>query len=100
VLGDKFTTMKKTIIFGMATALLAVSSCSTVPLTGRSRLSLVDDSQLQQQAAIGYSQLLSDPSTKVVASSNANAAMVKRVGQKNSFGCYSIYEPKWLRRSN
>ena len=66
----------------MATALLAISSCSTVPLTGRSRLSLVDDSQLQQQAAIGYAQLLSDPSTKVVSTNNANAAMVKRVGQK------------------
>lgn len=69
-------------IFGMATALLAISSCSTVPLTGRSRLSLVDESQLQQQAAIGYAQLLSDPQTKVVSANNANAAMVKRVGQK------------------
>ena len=74
--------MKKTMIFGMATALLAISSCSTVPLTGRSRLSLVDDSQLQQQAAIGYAQLLSYPQTKVVSTGNANAAMVKRVGQK------------------
>lgn len=74
--------MKKTIIFGAATALLAISSCSTVPLTGRSRLSLVDESQLRQQAAIGYAQLLSDPQTKVVSASNANAAMVKRVGQK------------------
>lgn len=82
MLGDKFTTMKKTMIFGMAAALLAISSCSTVPLTGRSRLSLVDDSQLQQQAAIGYAQLLSDPQTKVVSAGNANAAMVKRVGQK------------------
>jgi predicted Zn-dependent protease len=78
----KFTIMKKTILFGMATAILVISSCSTVPLTGRSRLSLVDDSQLQQQAAIGYAQLLSDPQTKVVSSSNANAAMVKRVGQR------------------
>ncbi len=80
--GYKFTIMKKTIIFGMATALLAISSCSTVPLTGRSRLSLVDDSQLQQEAALGYSQLLKDPSTKVVSTNNANSAMVKRVGQK------------------
>lgn len=69
-------------IFGVATALLAISSCSTVPLTGRSRLSLIDDSQLQEQAAIGYAQLLSDPQTKVVSASNTNAAMVKRVGQK------------------
>lgn len=74
--------MKKTMIFGVATALLAISSCSTVPLTGRSRLSLVDESQLQQEAALGYSQLLSDPSTKVVATTNTNTQMVKRVGQK------------------
>ena len=74
--------MKKSIIFGLATIMLAISSCSTVPLTGRSRLSLVDESQLQQQAAIGYAQLLSDPQTKVVPASSANAQMVKRVGRK------------------
>lgn len=69
-------------ILGIATSLLAISSCSTVPLTGRSRLSLVDDTQLQQQAAIGYQQLLSDPSTKVVSTNSANTQMVKRVGAK------------------
>lgn len=35
--------MKKLMIIGLATGLLAISSCSTVPLTGRSRLSLIDD---------------------------------------------------------
>ncbi len=74
--------MKKTIFLGIATALVAVSSCTTVPLTGRTRLNLVDESQLQEQAAIGYSQLLSDPATKVVSTNNTNAQMVKRVGQK------------------
>ncbi len=74
--------MKKVIFLGMATAILAMSSCSTVPLTGRSRLSLVDDTQLQQQAAIGYAQLMSNPQTKVVSTTSANAQMVKRVGQK------------------
>lgn len=69
-------------IMGIATSLLAISSCSTVPLTGRSRLSLVDDSALQQQAAIGYQQLLSDPTTKVVSTNSANTQMVKRVGNK------------------
>ena len=76
--------MKKIMIIGLATGLLAISSCSTVPLTGRSRLSLVDDSQLQQQAAIGYQQLLSDPSTKVVSTNSANTQMIKRVGAKIS----------------
>ena len=76
--------MKKLMVISLATGLLAISSCSTVPLTGRSRLSLVDDSVLQQQAAIGYRQLLSDPSTKVVSSNAAQTQMVKRVGAKIS----------------
>ncbi|RZL46371.1 MAG: M48 family peptidase, partial [Pedobacter sp.] len=74
--------MKKLFLTASVAGILLFNSCSTVPLTGRSRLSLVDDSSLQQQAAIGYQQLLSDPQTKVVASNNSNAAMVKRVGQK------------------
>lgn len=73
--------MKK-IFLAASVAVSLVYACSTVPLTGRSRLSLVDDSQLQQQAAIGYQQLLSDPQTKVVSTNSANAQMVKRVGQK------------------
>lgn len=56
-------------------------SCSQVPLTGRSQLSLVDDSVLQQQAAQAYSQFLNDPSTKVI-SSGTNAQRVKSVGNK------------------
>jgi len=76
--------MKKIMMMGVATCLLAISSCSTVPLTGRSRLSLVDDSALQQQAAIGYAQLLSDPSTKVVSTNSTQTQMVKRVGAKIS----------------
>ncbi|MES2653690.1 MAG: M48 family metallopeptidase [Bacteroidota bacterium] len=74
--------MKKILIIGLASITLAISSCSTVPLTGRSRLSLIDDSQLQQQAAIGYAQLLSDPKTKVVSTNSAQTQMIKRVGSR------------------
>ncbi len=74
--------MKKRMLTGLVLLAVGISSCSTVPLTGRSRLSLIDESQLQQEAALGYAQLLKDPSTKVVASNNANTIMVKRVGQK------------------
>ena len=84
---------------GFATALLAISSCSTVPLTGRSRLSLIDDSVLQQQAAIGYQQLLSDPNTKVVSSNAAQTQMVKRVGARIS-AAVTQDESKRLRRSD
>lgn len=74
--------MKKIITIGLASVMLVLSSCSTVPLTGRSRLSLIDDSQLQEQAAIGYAQLLSDPKTKVVSTNSSQTQMVKRVGSR------------------
>ena len=77
--------MKKLMIIGIATTLLAISSCSTsvVPLTGRKVTTFgVSAADLEQQAAIGYSQLLSDPKTKVVANNSANTQMVKRVGNK------------------
>jgi predicted Zn-dependent protease len=54
-------------------------SCSTVPLTGRRQLKLVDDTEINQSAAQSYSQLLSDPKTTVV-SSGTDAQRVKRVG--------------------
>jgi predicted Zn-dependent protease len=76
--------MKKLLTLGLATGLLAISSCSTVPLTGRSRLSLVDESQLQQQAAVGYQQLLSDPSTKVVSTNSSQTQLIRRVGSRIS----------------
>ena len=74
--------MKKLITIGLASITLAMASCSTVPLTGRSRLSLIDDSKLQQQAAIGYAQLLSDPKTKVVSTNSTQTQMIKRVGSR------------------
>lgn len=69
----------------MASTLLAISSCtnSIVPLTGRKVSTFgVNAADLEQQAAIGYSQLLSDPKTKVVSTNSANTQMVKRVGNK------------------
>jgi predicted Zn-dependent protease len=54
-------------------------SCSTVPLTGRKQLSLVDDSQVNQSAAQSYNQLLSDPKTTVI-HNGTDAERVKRVG--------------------
>jgi predicted Zn-dependent protease len=56
-------------------------SCSTVPLTGRRQLSLVGDAQVNQSAAQSYSQLLSDPKTKVI-SNSTDAQRVKRVGNQ------------------
>lgn len=60
-----------------------VAACATVPLTGRRQLSLVDENEIQQQAALVYNEFLSDPSTKVVKSS-AQAQLVQRVGKNIS----------------
>jgi predicted Zn-dependent protease len=74
--------MKKLLIIGFASVMLAISSCSTsiVPLTGRKVTTFgVSAADLEQQAAIGYSQFLSDPKTKVI-SNSAESQRIKRVG--------------------
>ena len=74
-------------LFTKTTAVLLIIAlaigCATVPLTGRRQLSLVDDGEIQQQAALVYKEFLADPSTKVVKSSTA-AQSVQRVGRNIS----------------
>jgi predicted Zn-dependent protease len=73
--------MKKLKLSALAVALLLFSqSCSTVPLSGRSRVNFVNESEMQTAAAQSYTTLLKDPSTKVL--NNADATRVKRIGQK------------------
>ncbi|MDN5287650.1 MAG: family peptidase [Mucilaginibacter sp.] len=62
---------------------IALYSCSTVPLTGRRQLSLVGDADVNQSAAASYKQLLTDPKTKVITSS-ADAQRIKRIGSRLS----------------
>ncbi|MGK6353221.1 M48 family metallopeptidase [Parapedobacter sp. DT-150] len=59
---------------------VAITSCATVPLTGRRQLSLVNETEIQQQAALVYREFLGDSKTKVVKSSS-QAQMVQRVGK-------------------
>lgn len=73
----------KTIRVILFSLFIFLSACSTVPLTGRSQLSLVDDSALQQEASLSYQQFLKDPKTKVV-TQGADADMVQRIGTKVS----------------
>jgi predicted Zn-dependent protease len=72
--------MKKIFLLGAAVTMLTVYSCSTVPLSGRNRLSFIDEGEMQTAAAQSYNALLKDPGTKVL--NNADAARVKRIGQK------------------
>ncbi len=73
--------MKRLKLYSAIAISTVLFSCSQVPLTGRSQLSLVDDAALQQQANDAYRQFLSDPSTKVIRS-GASAQSVKSVGNK------------------
>ena len=73
--------MKKLTLISAFAISTVLFSCSQVPLTGRSQISLVDDAALQQEASQAYQQFLSDPSTKVI-SSGADAQSVKTVGNK------------------
>ncbi len=56
-------------------------SCSTVPLTGRRQFNVVSDATINQSAAQSYTQLLSDPKTKVI-TGTSNAIRVKQVGSR------------------
>jgi predicted Zn-dependent protease len=92
----------KPLLLGVVLA-SAIYACSTVPLTGRSQLSLVGDDQINTAAASSYRQLLSDPQTKVIAS-GTDAQRIKRIGSQlassiesylNSNGYAGKYNFQW-----
>jgi len=60
-----------------------ITACATVPFTGRKQLSLVDDSELRQQASLAYNEFLKSPETTVI-KGTADANEVQRVGQRIS----------------
>ncbi len=66
-----------------------IAACATVPLTGRRQLSLINETEIQQQAALAYSDLLKDSKTKVV-KGTADAQLVQRVG-KNIAGAVNRF---------
>ena len=74
--------MKRILIVGVTAIGLAFSSCSTVPLTGRSRLNLVSDEQVLPMAFQAYSEFLTENKGAVLSASNAEASRVKMVGNK------------------
>lgn len=67
------------LLFVLLLFLLICNSCSTVPLTGRSQLILVSDSELQKMSYSQYDQFLEENEKSDDA---ANTEMVKRVGVK------------------
>lgn len=69
--------MKKTLILMSAVALL-LSSCASVPLTGRKRVMLVSDAEVLSSSLTQYSEYMK---TATKSSNTAAAAMVTRVGK-------------------
>ena len=74
--------MKKIFVLAFAASTLLFNSCSTVPLTGRSRLNLVSNDQVLPMAFQAYSEFLTDNKSIVLPASNAQASRVKMVGNK------------------
>ncbi|SMC51618.1 M48 family metallopeptidase [Pedobacter nyackensis] len=74
--------MKRVLIVGLTTIGLALSSCSTVPLTGRSRLNLVSDDQVLPMAFQAYSTFLTENKNAVLSAANPQASRVKSIGNK------------------
>ncbi|WP_276089064.1 M48 family metallopeptidase [Pedobacter sp. JY14-1] len=74
--------MKKLWILGVGIIFMAFSSCSTVPLTGRSRLNLVSDEQVLPMAFQAYGEFLTENKGAVLPSSSSQAQRVKNIGNK------------------
>lgn len=78
----------------MSLSMYAIA-CTTNKITGRSQLSLVPESSLQQEAVTQYQSFLS--SNKVVSStSSKDAEMVKRVGSRIAAAITKYYSEKGL----
>lgn len=71
------------------------TACSTNPLSGKSQLTLLPESELQTMATQEYQQFLS--TNKVVSTSNnRDAEMVRRVGQRITSAVEKYYAEKGL----
>ena len=71
--------MKKTLI-GMLVAVGLITSCSRVPISGRSQLLLVPNGEVLALSSQQYRQFLD--TSRVVSSNNANAELVTKVGNR------------------
>ncbi|MEO8412363.1 MAG: M48 family metallopeptidase [Ginsengibacter sp.] len=86
--------MKKLLVFFAITSMFIVA-CTTNAITGRSQLSLVSESTLQQEAVTQYKSFLTE--NHVVSSNTSkDAEMVKRVGNRIAAAITKYYSDKGL----
>ncbi|MFC4210051.1 M48 family metallopeptidase [Pedobacter lithocola] len=74
--------MKKLFLTATVAATLLLNSCSTVPLTGRSRLDLVSNDQVLPMAFQAYGEFLTENKATVLPASSAQALKVKTIGSR------------------
>jgi predicted Zn-dependent protease len=85
--------VRKIVSFFLAASIFV--ACSKNPITGRSQLHLLPESELQSMATQQYRQFLSE--NKVVsASADRDAEMVKRVGQRIASAVTQYYRSKGI----
>ncbi len=71
--------MKRFRLYSVALVAVFIASCATVPLTGRKQFNVVNEAEIQQQAAQAYAQFLSENRSKIV-SGTADANKVRTIG--------------------
>jgi predicted Zn-dependent protease len=69
-------------IFAITLFALAVVACQKVPVTGRSQLSILPASQVNQMALQSYNQFLDENKTNVLPQTNSASVKVKTIGEK------------------
>lgn len=74
--------MKKLFLTASIAGILLFNSCSTVPLTGRSRLDLVSNDQVLPMAFQAYGEFLNENKATVLPASSAQALKVKTIGSR------------------
>lgn len=85
--------MKRTILFLLALPAI-LFSCSSNTITGRKQFKLLPESEVQAMALQEYTQFLT--TSKVVAGTNKDAEMVKRVGERITKAVENYYASKGL----
>jgi len=85
--------MKKILVFGAFISVMV--SCTQNAITGRNQLALISEVELQSMAVQEYRQFLSQ-NRVVSASSNKDAEMVRRVGQRLTSAITRYYSQKGL----
>ena len=67
------------LVIAVAITSMLVWSCSTVPLSGRSQLNLVSESEMQSMSYTQYDQFLKE---NTLSTDAKNTALVKHVGAR------------------